>query len=116
MDDMLRVSQGFHSPLRPTDTIPCQVISRFHGPRTIEVHLVETSAHMRSAQDQKLSSRQNITVHWHNSIAEVKPSSEAFTFLVAHEFFDALPVYVIRVCFITEVDEKTIDWIGLENR
>ena len=58
---------------------------------------METSAYMQSVQEQKLGSLQNITLHWHNSIAEVKPSSEAFTFLVAHEFFDALPVYLIRV-------------------
>jgi NADH dehydrogenase [ubiquinone] 1 alpha subcomplex assembly factor 7 len=52
---------------------------------------------MRSLQQQKLGSRQDIRLHWHNSIAEIEPSAEAFTFLVAHEFFDALPVYVIRV-------------------
>ena len=79
---------------------------------------METSAHMRSLQEEKLKSRQNIRLHWHNSIVEIKPSSEAFTFLVAHEFFDALPVYVIRVCLFPEKKNEEIMtnfWIELEN-
>jgi SAM-dependent MidA family methyltransferase len=37
---------------------------------------------------------------WHDAIEEIKHEEDVFTMLVAHEFFDALPVNVIEVsCF-----------------
>ncbi len=64
----------------------------------IDVHLVETSDKLRAIQKEKLSPYENARLHWHNSVFEIEPSSERFTFLLAHEFFDALPVHVIQVC------------------
>ncbi|KAJ3504155.1 hypothetical protein NLJ89_g8088 [Agrocybe chaxingu] len=80
MDDMLRVI----AELNPTK-------------QEINVHLVETSPAMRALQDAKLTcdSRPNVLLHWHDSISEIPTTSE-YTMLVAHEFFDALPIHVIQ--------------------
>jgi len=63
----------------------------------IDVHLVETSDKLRAIQEEKLSPYKNVRLHWHNSVFEIEPSAKEFTFLLAHEFFDALPVHVIQV-------------------
>ena len=41
--------------------------------------------------------RTNVQVHWHTSIGKIPPSSTEYTMLVAHEFFDALPIHVLQV-------------------
>ncbi|KAF8802501.1 DUF185-domain-containing protein [Phlegmacium glaucopus] len=66
--------------------------------KTIDVHLVETSPAMRALQQAKLSSDEqfNIKIHWHNSINEVTFSPSEYTMLVAHEFFDALPIHILQ--------------------
>ena len=55
---------------------------------------------MRALQEQKLTRSQssNLQLHWHNSISEIAPSSSEYTMLVAHEFFDALPIHILQVC------------------
>ncbi|KAF8591209.1 DUF185-domain-containing protein [Ramaria rubella] len=64
------------------------------------VHLVENSSSMRSRQDQELSAwrgSQNTQLHWWGSIEDIPDASEdEFTMLVAHEFFDALPVNILE--------------------
>ncbi|KII85108.1 hypothetical protein PLICRDRAFT_116521 [Plicaturopsis crispa FD-325 SS-3] len=60
-----------------------------------EVHLVETSPTMRAVQKEKLGSGP-WSIVWHDSIEEIAKDSDAYTMLVANEFFDALPVHVIE--------------------
>ncbi|QQA43775.1 class I SAM-dependent methyltransferase [Pelagovum pacificum] len=50
----------------------------------IRLHLVETSPAMRAAQAERLG-----TANWHDHVADLP---EAPLFLIANEFFDALPV------------------------
>ena len=73
------------------------MISKFTLPgKATNVHLVETSPAMRALQQAKLE-RSNIEIHWHNSINEIKFSPSEYTMLVAHEFFDALPIHILQV-------------------
>ncbi|KAF8968058.1 S-adenosyl-L-methionine-dependent methyltransferase [Flammula alnicola] len=69
----------------------------------INVHLVETSPSMRATQQAYLTSisneRPHVHLHWHNSINEIPTSSSEYTMLVAHEFFDALPIHILQVYF-----------------
>ncbi|KAF9526341.1 S-adenosyl-L-methionine-dependent methyltransferase [Crepidotus variabilis] len=73
-----------------------RVLSRFFPSSTIDVHLVETSPTMRALQENALSAYSNTRLRWHNSIFELEPSSSHFTSVVAHEFFDALPIHLIQ--------------------
>ncbi|KAL0954930.1 hypothetical protein HGRIS_003863 [Hohenbuehelia grisea] len=54
--------------------------------------LVETSPHMRELQ------RYNIQwpIKWFNSIEEITPVPYVFTMVIAHEFFDALPMHILQ--------------------
>jgi NADH dehydrogenase [ubiquinone] 1 alpha subcomplex assembly factor 7 len=73
------------------------VVSKVALPgKAINVHLVETSPAMRALQQAKLE-RSNIEIHWHNSINEIAFSPSEYTMLVAHEFFDALPIHILQV-------------------
>ncbi|KAI6042564.1 S-adenosyl-L-methionine-dependent methyltransferase [Pisolithus marmoratus] len=83
MDDMLRVFR------------------RFPASRTklANMHLVETSPAMRALQESKLKH----TVHdgspgfvWHDALDDIPRSPDTYTMIVAHEFFDALPVHLIE--------------------
>ncbi|KAF9048562.1 S-adenosyl-L-methionine-dependent methyltransferase [Panaeolus papilionaceus] len=64
----------------------------------INVHLVETSPSMRVLQEAKLKTpeRGNVHLHWHNSISEIPTDTNEYTMLIAHEFFDALPIHVLQ--------------------
>ncbi|TFK40204.1 S-adenosyl-L-methionine-dependent methyltransferase [Crucibulum laeve] len=76
-----------------------RVISRFTPSKSsISVHLVETSLTMRSLQEKKLESHREakINVHWHNSISEIPLTESKYTMLIAHEFFDALPIHLLQ--------------------
>ncbi|PPQ69180.1 hypothetical protein CVT24_000028 [Panaeolus cyanescens] len=81
MDDILRV-----------------VLQLANFGQKINVHLVETSPSMRALQDAKLqkSERKKVQFHWHNSISEIPTETNEYTMLVAHEFFDALPIHVLQ--------------------
>ena len=69
------------------------------------MHLVETSQMMRELQKDKIAkSKSNklshVSLTWHDSIEEIleqEVDGETFTILIAHEFFDALPVYLLEV-------------------
>lgn len=56
---------------------------------------------MRSRQSDKLTvfaKEPGWKLEWHDSIDEIPPDSKKFTMIIAHEFFDALPFHLIRVC------------------
>lgn len=58
---------------------------------------------MRALQESKLhkaSLEGDFEIIWHDAIEEIEPEEDVFTMLVAHEFFDALPVNVIEVSCI----------------
>ncbi|KAK9720721.1 hypothetical protein K7432_003953 [Basidiobolus ranarum] len=75
------------------------------------VHMVEASPGLRKMQHQKLCSKSlddektlsvahkksqrsdGLEVHWHDHFEELINEDGVFTIVVAHEFFDALPIY-----------------------
>lgn len=70
---------------------------------------METSLFLREIQRRRLS-RAPASVQWHESIDHITPSNDSFTMLVAHEFFDALPVHVFRVsCFCSATETFSTD-------
>ncbi|KAJ3935580.1 MAG: S-adenosyl-L-methionine-dependent methyltransferase [Lentinula lateritia] len=71
------------------------ISKKLSQPLVVQVHLVETSLFLREIQRRRLS-RAPASVQWHESIDHITPSNDSFTMLVAHEFFDALPVHVFR--------------------
>lgn len=55
---------------------------------------------MRALQSDNLlpfSQKGGWDLAWNESIDEIEPSSDDYTMLVAHEFFDALPVSMLEV-------------------
>jgi NADH dehydrogenase [ubiquinone] 1 alpha subcomplex assembly factor 7 len=65
------------------------------------VHLVETSETLRDVQSKTLeawSKVPGITLHWHDSLDSIPLVDNAYTMLIAHEFFDALPFHLLEVC------------------
>ncbi|KAF9243450.1 S-adenosyl-L-methionine-dependent methyltransferase [Melanogaster broomeanus] len=83
MDDMLRVV--------------CQLPAVRE--KLTSLHLVETSGSMRALQREKLHNAKEASgfeLSWHDSIDDVPHREETYTMLVAHEFFDALPVHVLE--------------------
>jgi len=92
--------------------MPFQVFYRFGAGNDVSLHLVELSPHLRQIQAQKLcvktvrpskptelyyqlgTTATNIPVFWYNSIQDVP---RQFSFFIAHEFFDALPIHKFQV-------------------
>jgi len=63
------------------------------------IHMVENSRVMRAMQKtamQHLHAAQHIKLEWHDDLEEIEPDPNAYTMLVAHEFFDALPVHMLE--------------------
>lgn len=44
-----------------------------------------------------IPSKNRWDVQWHDSLDDLPADNTKFTFLVAHEFFDALPFHLIQV-------------------
>ncbi|KAG8213262.1 S-adenosyl-L-methionine-dependent methyltransferase [Butyriboletus roseoflavus] len=85
MDDMLRVVRQLPAVRDKLDS----------------VHLVETSPAMRALQRTTLRTTHEhgrVAFSWHDALDQITHRNDRFTMLVAHEFFDALPVHVIEVC------------------
>ena len=59
---------------------------------------------MRANQKDLLTLDENprVNVIWHDSLNEISPSPSEYTMLVAHEFFDALPIHILQVRDICE--------------
>ncbi|KAL8277861.1 hypothetical protein RQP46_009680 [Phenoliferia psychrophenolica] len=68
------------------------------SPPVTSIHLIETSDAMRAEQKGKLERAgfAAIETHWWGSVDEVPKSEDEFTVIVAHEFFDALPIHVFE--------------------
>ena len=65
-----------------------------------EIHLVETSHPLRSAQEQVLKpfvEEFGWEIQWHDNLDAITPTDEQYTMILAHEFFDALPIHLIEV-------------------
>ncbi|KAJ7240797.1 S-adenosyl-L-methionine-dependent methyltransferase [Mycena rebaudengoi] len=76
-----------------------RVVGQFAKNKLKSVHLVETSPSLRALQNERLSPstpKYGCTLEWHDSIEQIPPSSEEYTMLIAHEFFDALPFHVVE--------------------
>ncbi|KAJ7757738.1 S-adenosyl-L-methionine-dependent methyltransferase [Mycena maculata] len=76
-----------------------RVVARFGKKQLKSVHLVETSPTLRALQDTRLSPdalKYGCALDWHDSVDQISPSSEAYTMVIAHEFFDALPFHTIE--------------------
>ncbi|KAK0205044.1 S-adenosyl-L-methionine-dependent methyltransferase [Desarmillaria ectypa] len=76
-----------------------RVFQQFAKKALKRVHLVETSPSMRTLQNDNLlpfSQKGGWDLAWNESIDEIEPSSGDYTMLVAHEFFDALPVSMLE--------------------
>ncbi|KAL5634726.1 hypothetical protein ACGC1H_002685 [Rhizoctonia solani] len=65
--------------------------------RVQAVHLVETSVRLQEEQKNRLGARIPETLlHWHDRVEDIPKDDNAFTLLVAHEFFDAIPIHIIE--------------------
>ncbi|KAJ7592848.1 S-adenosyl-L-methionine-dependent methyltransferase [Mycena floridula] len=77
-----------------------RMIQKFAPPNTLKnVHLVENSPFMRSLQAEKLgeaSRLEGFNLEWHEALEDVDLRSEEYTMVVAHEFFDAMPIHVLK--------------------
>ncbi|ORY24701.1 S-adenosyl-L-methionine-dependent methyltransferase [Naematelia encephala] len=63
------------------------------------IHLVENSEKMRGLQLAKLGKRcevAGISLEWSNDIHDVPTDFDGYTFVIAHEFFDAMPINIYR--------------------
>ncbi|KAL2915835.1 hypothetical protein HK105_204536 [Polyrhizophydium stewartii] len=78
--------------------------------RIVGVHMVEASPELRAKQaarlapgveivDDSVTTAEGIRVTWHDSLESVP---HKYTFLMAHEFFDAMPVYKFEATQRTE--------------
>merc|ERR1719219_2933087 len=70
----------------------------------LQIHLVETSPNLTKIQDVKLrpfQEKMETDIKWHSRVSEVP---KGFTFFIANEFFDALPVHKFFR------DPKTRNW------
>ncbi|KAL1739332.1 S-adenosyl-L-methionine-dependent methyltransferase, partial [Schizophyllum fasciatum] len=83
MEDILRVFR--------------QLLSKLPVPPEISVHLVETSQPMRKLQKAKLSGFK-YDIQWYDAVDDVpkQDDGKTFTMVLAHEFFDALPIDIYQ--------------------
>jgi NADH dehydrogenase [ubiquinone] 1 alpha subcomplex assembly factor 7 len=54
---------------------------------------------MRAMQKEKLRypNKGRLELIWHDSVYDLPRNSGVYNMLIAHEFFDALPVHVVQV-------------------
>ncbi|KZP00600.1 DUF185-domain-containing protein [Calocera viscosa TUFC12733] len=63
------------------------------------INMVENSRVMRELQKTALQSSaaaQNIELEWHDDLEELEADPNTYTMLVAHEFFDAMPIHMLE--------------------
>ncbi|GAA5989382.1 hypothetical protein JCM11641_004206 [Rhodosporidiobolus odoratus] len=68
------------------------------SPPISSIHLVESSSRLRTIQKSALEAVGcgSIRTEWYGDIKEVQETEEEWTVLIAHEFFDALPIHVFE--------------------
>ncbi|THU99919.1 DUF185-domain-containing protein [Dendrothele bispora CBS 962.96] len=81
MDDILRTFKRLFATVKANPNV--------------EVHLLENSQSLRDTQREKLSGL-GYKLQWHETIESIPKSPTQFTMLIAHEFFDALPIHLLR--------------------
>jgi SAM-dependent MidA family methyltransferase len=107
MVDILRVRFS-HCHRELADSPVHQVISHLKRAEIKQVHLVETSAPMRSVQEDALSAsaqKLGCALTWHDSLESVPHDPTLYTMFIAHEFFDALPIHIVEVSFFLTLRE-----------
>lgn len=82
-----------------------KVINQFPASRAAlkSVHLIDNSLAMQEVQKMKLlpaARKGKFNLAWHESLDEVPKDTGEYTMLIAHEFFDALPINVLEVCLL----------------
>ena len=82
------------------------MVNQFPASRSAlnSVRLIENSHALQAIQEEKLlpaSMAGRWDLLWHDSLGDVPQETEEYTMLVAHEFFDALPIHVLEVSFNT---------------
>jgi len=70
--------------------------------RKVEINLVEVSEKLKDKQKETLDKyiqeeQANVTVNWYNTIDEVPFDEGVPEYILAHEFFDALPIYKMKM-------------------
>ncbi|GAA5848813.1 hypothetical protein JCM9279_002952 [Rhodotorula babjevae] len=81
--DILRTFRALPEPSRPPIS---------------SIHLVEQSGQLKRVQKARLVEMGfgETPVEWHADVAAVPQSEDEFTILIAHEFFDALPIHIFE--------------------
>ncbi|BGP00787.1 hypothetical protein RTG_01091 [Rhodotorula toruloides ATCC 204091] len=67
-------------------------------PPITSIHLVEASEQLQRVQKQKLAETGfgETETRWYGDVKEIPESKDEFTVLIAHEFFDALPIHIFE--------------------
>ncbi|KAM0788941.1 hypothetical protein ACM66B_003016 [Microbotryomycetes sp. NB124-2] len=75
-----------------------KALPKHSSPPVTSIHLVENSDALRSEQNSKIASMGfgETATHWYNTASEVPATEDEFTVVVAHEFFDALPIHIFE--------------------
>jgi NADH dehydrogenase [ubiquinone] 1 alpha subcomplex assembly factor 7 len=89
---------------KPALTYRIEVVNQFPESRSAlkSVHLIENSHALQAIQKEKLLPVSKVgswDLLWHDSLHNVPQGTDEYTMLVAHEFFDALPIHVLEVSF-----------------
>ncbi|KAI5475863.1 DUF185 family protein [Pseudohyphozyma bogoriensis] len=68
------------------------------SPPVTSIHLIESSEALRKEQKKKLveSGFGMTKTEWWSSVDEVPAADDEFTVVIAHEFFDALPIHIFE--------------------
>lgn len=105
VSDILRVSASRHDrsclslTLRRRAAQTFRSLPKSSSPPVSSIHLVENSPGLRDIQKEALANAgfRDTKTEWWGSVGEVPKSEDEFTIVIAHEFFDAMPVHIFEV-------------------
>jgi NADH dehydrogenase [ubiquinone] 1 alpha subcomplex assembly factor 7 len=125
MDDMLRVCDCFHACLSRMLTL-LQTINHFKDmAQSIDaIYMVEASPKLRIAQQNLLCGEDapmteskvgyhsvckstNIPIVWTDTIKSIPSGADKTPFIIAHEFFDALPIHAFQCASVAPTTTAT---------